>query len=129
MNPQTRIANKRRSRFLNGIDFSAFLAIQIAILTMFMAEVSPVDRRRPVADLPTVDHPSFMPDASREDALSVTVTRDGNVYFRTQRVEPKSLPSLIRQALQEGARPTVFIHADARVKYGDAAAVVDLIRQ
>lgn len=73
MNPQTRIANKRRFRFLNGIDVSAFVAIQIAILTMFLAEVSPVDRRRPAADLPTVDHLSSMPDALREDALSVTV--------------------------------------------------------
>jgi hypothetical protein len=83
VNPQTRIANKRRPRFLNGIDVSAFLAIQIAILAMFLAELTPVDRLRPVADLLRVDHPSLMPGANRENALSVTVTRDGNVYFRT----------------------------------------------
>lgn len=129
MNPQTRIANKRRSRFLNGIDVSAFLAIQIAILTMFLAEVSPVDRRGPAADLPTVDHPSSMPDANREDALTVTVTRDGNVYFRTQQIVLKDVPNEIRQALREGARPTVFVHADTRAKYGDVAAVLDQVRQ
>ncbi len=129
MNPKTRIARKRRFRFLNGIDVSAFLAIQLAILFLFLGEVTPVDVRRPMADLPTVDHPSSMPDANREDALTVTVTRDGHVYFRTQRVMFKDLPNQIRLALKEGARPRVFVHADTRAKYGDVAAVIDQVRQ
>ena len=129
MNPQARIANKRRFRFLNGIDVSAFLAIQIAILTMFLAEVTPVYVRRPATDLPTVDHPRSMPDADREDALTVTITRDGSVYFRTQQVTLEDVPNQIRKALQEGARPTVFVHADTRTKYGDVAAVIDQVRQ
>ncbi len=129
MNPKTRIARKRRFRFLNGIDVSAFLAIQLAILFLFLGEVTSVDVRRPMADLPTVDHPSSMPDANREDALTVTVTRDGHVYFRTQRVMFKDLPNQIRLALKEGARPRVFVHADTRAKYGDVAAVIDQVRQ
>jgi len=129
VNPKTRIARKRRFRFLNGIDVSAFLAIQLAILFLFLGEVTSVDVRRPMADLPTVDHPSSMPDANREDALTVTVTRDGHVYFRTQRVMFKDLPNQIRLALKEGARPRVFVHADTRAKYGDVAAVIDQVRQ
>ena len=129
MNPKTRIASKRRFRFLNGIDVSAFLAIQLAILFLFLGEATSVDVRRPMADLPTVDHPSSMPDANREDALTVTVTRDGHVYFRTQQVMFKDLPNQIRLALKEGARPRVFVHADTRAKYGDVAAVIDQVRQ
>jgi len=129
VNPKTRIASKRRFRFLNGIDVSAFLAIQLAILFLFLGEVTPVDVRRPVADLPTVDHPSLMPDANREDALTITVTRDGHVYFRTQQVMLNDVPNQIRLALKEGARPTVFVHADTRAKYGDVAAVIDQVRQ
>jgi biopolymer transport protein ExbD/biopolymer transport protein TolR len=129
VNPKTRIASKRRFRFLNGIDVSAFLAIQLAILFLFLGEVTPVDVRRPVADLPTVDHPSSMPDANREDAPTITVTRDGHVYFRTQQVMLNDVPNQIRQALKEGARPTVFVHADTRAKYGDVAAVIDQVRQ
>jgi biopolymer transport protein TolR len=129
VNPKTRIANKRRFRFLNGIDVSAFLAIQLAILFLFLGEMTPVDVRRPAADLPTVDHASSMPDANREDALTVTVTRDGHVYFRTQQVLLKEVPNLIRQALRKGARPTVFVNADTRAKYGDVAAVLDQVRQ
>jgi len=105
VNPKTRIARKRRFRFLNGIDVSAFLAIQLAILFLFLGEATSVDVRRPMADLPTVDHPSSMPDANREDALTVTVTRDGNVYFRTQQVMFKDLPNQIRLALKEGPVP------------------------
>jgi biopolymer transport protein ExbD len=70
-----------------------------------------------------------MPDAGREDALIVTVTRDGTLYFRTDQVALRDLPTQIRQALQEGAHPTVFIHADARAKYGDASVVIDEVRQ
>ena len=129
MNPKTRIARKRRFRFLNGIDVSAFLAIQLAILFLFLGEATSVDVRRPMADLPTVDHPSSMPDANREDALTITVTRDGHVYFRTQQVMLNDVPNQIRQALKEGARPAVFVHADTRAKYGDVAAVIDQVRQ
>jgi len=52
VNPKTRIASKRRLRFLNGIDVSAFLAIQLAILFLFLGEVTPVDVRRPAAACP-----------------------------------------------------------------------------
>ena len=99
---------------------------------MFLAETRPVHGihgRAPAADLPTVDHPSSMPDANREDALTVTVTRDGSVYFRTEQVVLKDVPNQIRRALKEGARPTVFVHADTRAKYGDVAAVIDQVRQ
>ena len=70
-----------------------------------------------------------MPDANREDALTITVTRDGHVYFRTQQVMLNDVPNQIRQALKEGARPAVFVHADTRAKYGDVAAVIDQVRQ
>lgn len=41
----------------------------------------------------------------------------------------KDLPNQIRQDLKEGARPTVFVQADSRAKYGDVAAVIDHVRQ
>jgi biopolymer transport protein ExbD len=130
VNPLARIARKRRSRFLNGIDVSAFLAIQLAILSLFLGQMTPTDQNTYRAvDLPLVEHARSMPDAHREDAMLVAVARDGNVYFRTRQVSRNELPNQIRQALREGAHPIVFIRADTRAKYQDVASVIDQIRQ
>ena len=41
--------------------------------------------------------------------MKIYVTRDGQVYFRNYRAEPKSLPFLMRNAMQEGAERKVYL--------------------
>ena len=41
--------------------------------------------------------------------------------------QPKSLPFLIRSAVQEGAERKVYLAVDSRARYSDAAAVVGQI--
>ncbi len=78
-------------------------------------------------DVPSAFHATRQPKAVREDAVEISLARDGRVLFRHTRVLPKSLPILIRGAVQDGAEKKVYLAVDARAKYGDAAAVVDAI--
>ena len=80
-------------------------------------------------DLAVVDHARPMPAAIREDALLVTVTRDGNVFLGTRQIHPADLPPAIRNSVLAGAEQKVYLRVDARAKYSDAVFVIDQVRE
>jgi biopolymer transport protein ExbD len=122
-------AAKRRTPLRSAIDVSAFASIMFALLFLFLGLYQPVHTFHPPADLAKGEHSSIKPDALREDALIVTVSRDGTLYFRNTKMWPADLPDAIREALRGGAKDTVYINADARAKYSDVKAVLDQIHQ
>jgi biopolymer transport protein ExbD len=114
---------------LNGIDFWAFLSIEIVLLIIFMTYVPPNPYHRATIDLAAVHHARPMPGAIREDALVVTVTRDGNIFFGVRQMHPADLPPAIRNSVLGGAEQKVYLRVDARAKYGDAVLVIDQVRE
>ena len=68
-----------------------------------------------------------MPGASREDAILVAVTRDGNIFFGSKNVRDSDLPALIRESVRRGSERKVYLKVDARAKYSDAALVIDQV--
>ncbi len=98
----------------------------VFLLALFMVTTGPT-HHGPSYDLPKVGHPIPMPRANREDALLVTVMRDGMIYFQNSRVVPDNLPAMIRDGVNRGAEQKVYIRADARARYGTVAAVLDAV--
>ena len=117
----------RPSQFLNGIDLWAFPCVQLVLLIILMPVV--VTHPLHTVDLARTEHPTTMPGASREDAMLVALTRDGNIFFKTAQVSSDQLPSRIRESLHNGSERKVYLKVDARAKYSDAAAVIVQIRQ
>jgi len=118
----------RPSQFLNGIDFWAFLSVQLVLLILFM--IAPSHPHHGLAlDLARTDHAAPMPSALREDAMLISVSRDGNVFFGTHQVRYNDLPESIRESVRHGSERKIYLKVDARAKYGDAALVIDQIRQ
>ncbi len=118
----------RPSHFLNGIDFWAFLSVELVLLMIFMVNgPSPHANRSPV-DLPRTEHAAPMPGALREDAMLVAVTRDGNIFFGTYQMQYRDLRLAIRDCVRQGSERKVYLKVDARAKYGDAALAIEQIR-
>jgi len=69
-----------------------------------------------------------MAGALKEDALQVTVARDGQVYLRDFHLMCEDLADEIRKRMRNGVEKKVYLAVDARAKYGDAKAVLDQIR-
>jgi biopolymer transport protein ExbD len=64
----------------NTLQFASMMSLVVfVILLVFMT--FPVDHHGGSVDLPKVLHPVSMPGANRGDAMIVTITRDGKVYF------------------------------------------------
>ena len=119
---------KRRTAFFTMIELSGLASLMVFFLVLLML---PPFFRYPYGhgvDLAPTDHPKAMPGALREDALQITVTRDGLVFLTGRRVRPNDLIPLLKEGVREGSERKVYLKADARARYADVNAVLDHIR-
>src|ERR1700741_4697728 len=113
---------KRRPRFYSYLNLWPLVGVLLALFIMFLMGGPPPHGDIALA-VPSAFHAKAQPKARAEDAMKIYVTRDGRVYFRNYRAEPK----IIHKAMQEGAERKVYLAVDSRAMYRDAAAVVDQI--
>lgn len=79
-------------------------------------------------DLPKVVNAVSMPNADREDAMLVSVTRDGIVYFGAEPVNASDLPQRITNHLRDrSVERKVHIKADARATWGHVKRVLEAV--
>jgi biopolymer transport protein ExbD/biopolymer transport protein TolR len=78
--------------------------------------------------LATASNPVPMPEVNREDALVVAVMHDGTIFLGGQMVTGEILTEKIKDELSTHSDKTVYVRADARVRYGALVNVVDDLR-
>jgi biopolymer transport protein ExbD/biopolymer transport protein TolR len=79
-------------------------------------------------DLAKVDNPTSMPDADKEDAIVVAITRDGGVFLGQDKVATSELGGKVREKLSDKPGKTIFIRADARAQYRAVEDAIDAVR-
>ena len=90
--------------------------------------VTPMLQKGVSVDMAKVNNPEQMPDADKEDALLVSVTRDGQVYFGTDQISVDNLTSKVKDRLANRADKRVYVKADMRARFGNVVQVVDGVR-
>lgn len=103
--------------------------IMLVLLIIFMV-VTPMLQKGISVDMAQVNNPEQMPDADKEDALLVSITRDGKVYFGSEQIQDvDSLTTKVRDrfASKPGDR-RVYVKADMRTRFGGVVKVVDSVR-
>jgi biopolymer transport protein ExbD len=121
-------AAQRRSTYYSVINLWPFAGVMVALVFVFLADAAPIHRHLHPVDLPTSVNASPQRLALREDAMRITISMDGSVYFRDNRVQPDDLPGFLHDALGEGAEKKVYLAVDSRSKYWTIARTVDQIR-
>jgi biopolymer transport protein TolR len=81
------------------------------------------------ANLPKVGRAISMPHAMREDAMIVMIMRNGDVFFRNDRVSPERLAHALRAKVDGGSERKVYIRADARALYRNVKQVLDAVHE
>jgi biopolymer transport protein ExbD len=88
--------------------------------------VAAVPMQRGVAvDLPVTRSAVAIPDADKEDALVVAVTRKGDVFLGTDRTSVAALPQKIKSAVSNRSAKVLYIKADARAPYSTVVSILD----
>jgi biopolymer transport protein TolR len=79
-------------------------------------------------ELPVTSNDVPMPDADQEDALIVSVTDNGNVYFGVDPISPAALAEKVKGGLPNRTEKHFYIKADARTSYANVVKVLDALR-
>ncbi len=118
---------KRIMAVNSTINVTPMVDVMLVLLIIFMV-ITPMLQKGVSVDLAKTNNPIQMPDAEKEDALLIAVTRDGKVYFISDQIAPDQLTNKIKDKLASRTDKRVYVRADARAKYGVVAEVVDNVR-
>ena len=100
--------------------------IMLVLLIIFMV-ITPLLQKGVSVDLVRTRNPRNMPDADKEDAVVVAVTRDGKVFLGSDQVA-EELVEKVQERIANRVDKTVYIKSDARAKYERVVSVIDEVR-
>ncbi len=101
--------------------------IMLVLLIIFMV-VTPMLQKGVPVDMARVPNPTDLPDADKDDAIIVAVTRSGDIFLGNDRTPADQLTAKVKDLVANRIDKTIYIRADGRAKYGDVATVVDEVR-
>ncbi len=111
----------------SNINVTPMVDVMLVLLIIFMV-ITPMLNNKVNVNLAKVDAPTAMPDADKDDAVVVAVTRDGRVYLGANQVVVEDLGPKVRDLLQNKVSKEVFMRADARAHYGTVMSAIDNLR-
>jgi biopolymer transport protein TolR len=109
------------------INVTPMVDVMLVLLIIFMV-VTPMLQKGVSVDMAPVNNPEQMPDADKEDALLVSIVRDGTVYFGTEKISVDNLTTRVKDRLANKQDKRVYVKADMRTHFGDVVKVVDSVR-
>lgn len=101
--------------------------VMLVLLIIFMV-ITPMLQKDVSVDMVRTVNPREMPDADKEDAVVVAVTRDGNVFLGATQTAVEELSAKVQELVATRIDKTVYIKSDARAKYERVVAVIDEVR-
>jgi biopolymer transport protein ExbD/biopolymer transport protein TolR len=115
------------SNINSQINVTPMVDVMLVLLIIFMV-ITPMLHQGVPVDLARTYNPMAMSDASRPDALIVSVMRDGRMFLGNESVTSEALTHKIQDTMANRANKTVYIRADARARYGALVNAVDDLR-
>ena len=115
------------SKVSSNINVTPMVDVMLVLLIIFMV-ITPMLQKGISVDMAKVNNPTPMQDADKEDALLVSVMRDGTVYFGADKILPDGLTSKVKDRLTNRTNKEVYVKADARAHFGNVVQVVDAVR-
>jgi|HubBroStandDraft_1064217.scaffolds.fasta_scaffold120343_2 biopolymer transport protein TolR len=111
----------------SDINVTPMVDVMLVLLIIFMV-VTPMLQKGVSVDYAQVNNPEQMPDADKEDALLVSIQRDGKVYFGSEQIQVDSLTTKVKDRLANKPDKRVYVKADMRTRFGGVVQVVDAVR-
>ena len=98
------------------------------VLLIIMMVITPMLQNKLSLELAQTNNAVKMPDANKDTAVIVSITRDGAVYLKAKRIDINLLTTEVRHQLKGQLQKVVFIQSDQRAKYGAVLKAVDDVR-
>ena len=112
----------------SNINVTPMVDVMLVLLIIFMV-ITPMLQNKVVIDMVAVVNPVAMPDADKEDAIVVAITRDGGVFLGQNKTSIDVLGTQVREKLADNpANKTIYVRADARAEYLAVENAIDAVR-
>ena len=122
------IAKRNEAANVNSdINVTPMVDVMLVLLIIFMV-ITPMLQKGISVDMAKVNNPTPMQDADKEDALLVSVMKNGDVFFGSDKIAVDSLTGKVRDRLTNRTNKEVYLKADARAHFGNVVQVVDAVR-
>jgi biopolymer transport protein ExbD len=112
---------------VSDINVTPMADVMLVLLIIFMV-ITPMLQKGFSVDMAKAANPRQMPDADKEDAVVLAVTRDGKVYLGSDPIRLGDVTIKVKDMISSKLDKTVYVKSDARAKYGDVVALVDNVR-
>jgi biopolymer transport protein TolR len=111
----------------SNINVTPMVDVMLVLLIIFMV-ITPMLQNKVQIDMAKVENAQSMPDADKDDAIVVAVTRDGSVFLGQNKVDPSQLGSLVQDKLADKTDKTIFVRADYRAQFRAVEDAIDDVR-
>ncbi|MBB6145461.1 biopolymer transport protein ExbD/biopolymer transport protein TolR [Silvibacterium bohemicum] len=111
----------------SNINVTPMVDVMLVLLIIFMV-ITPMLTNKVNVDLAKSENAAAMDDASKEDAITIAVTRDSKVYLGQNQTTLADLGSKVGDLLQNKTTKMVYFRADARAHYGTVMDAIDAVR-
>ena len=103
--------------------------IMLVLLIIFMV-ITPMLQHGAPVDMAKAENADKMPNADRDDAIIVAVTRDGRLFLSpgNKEIGLDQITDNVKDLITGRLDRTVYVRSDARAKYGDVVKAVDEVR-
>jgi biopolymer transport protein TolR len=119
------------SKVNSNINVTPMVDVMLVLVIIFMV-ITPMLNQKVNVDLPKVTAATIMEAASKEDSITVAVTRDGKTFIGGDMVALSDLGTRIAdleaKKTDPGADKSVYFRADTRSNYGKVMDAIDAIR-
>ena len=111
----------------SNINVTPMVDVMLVLLIIFMV-ITPMLQNKVAVDMAKVENPTPMPDADKEDAIVVAITRDGGVFLGQNKIATSELGAQVREKLADTPGKQIFIRADARAQFRAVEDAIDAVR-
>jgi len=111
----------------SNINVTPMVDVMLVLLIIFMV-ITPMLQNKVAIDMAKVNNAVAMPDADKDDAIVVAITRDGGVYLGQDKIATSELGAKVRDKLADTPGKTIYIRADARAQYRAVEDAIDAVR-
>ena len=115
------------SKVNSNINVTPMVDVMLVLLIIFMVITPMLDQKVNVT-LAQTDSAVAMQNASKQDAVTVAVTRDNKVYLGQDQTTLANLGTAVATKIQNKTDKTVYFRADARSHYGTVEDAIDAVR-
>jgi len=126
------MAKREEGKKVNSnINVTPMVDVMLVLLIIFMV-ITPMLNDKVSVDLPKVSAAIIMDNANKDDAISVSVTRDGKTFLGGDPVALSDLGTKVADLESKKTNPgddkSVYMRADQRSNYGKVMDTIDAIR-